>query len=159
MPDPQAAGGTIEELVPPPDMHPDAQEVWRIVTPDLVDAKVLRPSDLPLLGEFCESLALAARNRLMADAAEVRLVAAMEAGPDEGEGSKDFTARLDMWSQMQKRHRTAHLQYAKLAISLASEFGISPVARVRLGLAKIQGTSLLASLDRRMQGDADAGAS
>ena len=42
-----------------------------------------------------------------------------------------------------KRARTAWLQSVRAAASLSADLGLGPVARVRLGLAKVEGASLL----------------
>lgn len=152
MPDPATAGGTIVELERPDVLTDDAVVVWEQVVPDLVAAKVLREQDLVLLIEFCEQVGMARRARERLVAMQVELDRAMEDGPQPGEEPKDYIARVDAWSQAVKRERSSYVALMRLAYSAASEFGISPVARVRLGLFKVQGASLLDALSKAREG-------
>lgn len=128
-PDPAEAGGTIRQaqLDPPVPLSDTAQEVWDVLVPDLAGTGVLRESDAVLLTELVEAIALSRwfRQELQA---EMR-----NGGADTPEA---------------KRLRAGWAQAAKLAWSMAAEFGVSPVARVRLGLAKVQGASLLAVMEQ-----------
>ena len=107
-------------MEPPADISEAAREMWDLITPDLVEHKLLKPSDLPLLIEMVEALALAKRFR-------ERLLTEMDGMNDPAEV---------------KRLRTAWVDALRSASSLAGDFGIGPVARVRLGLTKLQGASL-----------------
>lgn len=149
VPDPQNAGGTLVALDPPEDLTPAALQVWNVVIPSLLEARVLRPEDIILIVEFCEVIAMARKHRADMDTWIKHLEQAYEDGATDFEEPKNFLARLEMMSQRVKKDRTGYHQAMRLGVSLASEFGISPVARVRLGLAKVQGASLLAVLDRR----------
>lgn len=125
--DPADAGGTIDHLDPPAELTDEALEVWQTILPPLIESKVLREDDLPLTIELCESIALA----------------------------KEFRTRL--WQELKglndpdevKRLRTSYNQMLSASTSLASEFGLSPVSRVRLGLTKLQGQSLLDAIGDR----------
>lgn len=149
-PDPGSAGGTLVALEPPIDLTPGALAIWTVVLPPLLEARVLRPDDIVLLIEFCETIAMARGHRLSITYWQKVIDDAEEHGATGMEEPKDFLARLEMMSMRVKRERAGYHAAMRLGVSLASEFGISPVARVRLGLAKVQGASLLDSLDRRV---------
>ena len=120
--DPGDAAGTIVDMPPPPELTDAAKQIWDITIPSLIQAKVLRPEDVPLLIEFAEAMASARAFRHELKVEEDTY----------GLGSIEA-----------KRLRTGYIQMLKVATSLASEFGISPVARVRLGLMRAGGASLL----------------
>lgn len=132
--------GTAESVVlmePPEDLTPEAARIWEEILPDLIAAKVFRPSDGILLSELCSTLAMARGFRAEIAKLQEEHALALE--------SRDFEG-ADSLSQMIKRARSGYLQSLKAAMSIAGEFGISPVARLRLGLMQIQGNSLLGAL-------------
>lgn len=128
--------GTGGAIAPPEDLSPGAIEVWNMLVPDIAQTGVYRESDEILLSELCESLALARHFR--------RALQPIIAGGE-----------LD--SPEAKRLRSGYRESMQTAMSIAGEFGISPVARLRLGLMRVKGTSLLDALEnRRRQRDAGA---
>jgi P27 family predicted phage terminase small subunit len=147
--DPSLANGDITELDAPADLSKEALEVWDVIVPDLIEHKLLRASDVPLVIEFAEAIGHARKFRKMMDMWQDALDEEVNRGIQIGEDPKDFYERINMLSQAIKRERAGYVATLKAGMSLASEFGLSPVARVRLGLGKLQGQSLLAALDQR----------
>jgi P27 family predicted phage terminase small subunit len=148
-PDPALAAGNITELVAPEDLTKEARDVWAVVIPDLIEHKIIRMSDVPLLIEFVEAIGHARKFRVQMDLWQDMLDKELEDGCPPNTEPKDYYERLSLISQSVKRERAGYIATLKAGMSLASEFGISPVARVRLGLGKLQGQSLLAALDAR----------
>ncbi len=109
-------------VLPPEIMSPSGAAVWDVLLPDLISTGVFRSSDRLLLLELCEALG---------EAQEFRRQLRTE--PDKG-------------SPEAKRLRTGYLQQMKLVMQISAEFGISPVARLRLGLMRVQGATLLGAL-------------
>lgn len=146
LPDVTAAGGTLVSLETPAGMSPIAVQVFELTAPSLLKHQVIREEDVFLLVEFCEqmSLAIEARKRME------RWVAindeAQENGRLDEESQRDYIERLYQCSQMVKHERAAYTQLMKLALTVAGQFGLSPVDRVRLGLYKAHGQSLLEAL-------------
>jgi phage terminase small subunit len=109
-------------VLPPEVMSPNGAKIWSRLLPDLIGTGVFRESDGLLLVELCETLA---------EAQEFR---------------RALRDEEDKSSQEAKRLRSGYLASMKLVMQISGEFGISPVARLRLGLMKVQGTTLLAAL-------------
>ncbi len=154
MPSPeQAAGGdAVLYVEPPADLTDRAREVWDVVVAPLCETKTIKAEDVVLLIEFCESLGMARHFRKTADAMAIEYDKAYDAGPEVGEETKDWIARLELMSGQVKRARAGYVQTVKVAQSLAGDLGMGPVTRVRLGLAKVQGMSLLDVLQQRRNG-------
>lgn len=116
---------------PPDDLPPAAAEIWAALVPELDKLKVYRPQDRFLLGELCFALAMAQSFRR----AFTRLI-------EDVDVSVDAAGAPEM-----KRVRTGYVESVDLARKLAADLGIPTVERVRLGLATLQGNSLLAGLE------------
>ena len=123
-------------IVPPELLTEGGMDVWNAVIPDLVNSGVFRSSDALMLVEMCEMLSQAQRYRRRSQEIMDRLDMAIDEGNLESEV---------MFDAMLKRTNTAHEKALTLALRMATEFGISPVARVKLGLARVKGASLLSS--------------
>lgn len=132
---------------PPDDLTPEAARLWRVLIPDLVGQKVYRESDGVLLSELVSALSMAREFRGEIDLLRPELTAAYE--------RRDFET-ADVLSGTLKRARTGYREMMQTAMSIAGEFGISPVSRLRLGLTQLQGASLLASLGGSTGGGAPA---
>lgn len=146
-PDPRMAGGTLSALTPPPSLSEGAREVFEAITPVLLDSKVLREDDLPMLEQCCEAWAMARYyrtrtwmliERLDKADAQVHLLS--------GDELRDQLAEVEMFDGSLKRARAGWNQATILATRLSAELGLGPVARVRLGLARVQGQSLIEAL-------------
>lgn len=124
-PPPESSGVPLGP--PPEDLPPRAAEIWDELVPELDKLGVYRPQDRFLLAELCFSLALA-------QAFRNSWTRHLE--------STDDASTLEM-----KRLRTGYVEALDLARKLAADLGIPTVERVRLGLAKLQGASLLAGLE------------
>jgi hypothetical protein len=122
------AVGALQEHIDPPDiLTEEAHPYWVIMSDALVDARVLREEHIPMLIEACEAFALAAATR-------EQLWDAIKSGEE-----PKYVGKL----------RTNYVSISGLAKGYAAEIGISPVAQVRLGLLKAQGSSILDALDKR----------
>lgn len=124
-------------VTPPEEISEAGAAIWNVLLPDLIGMGVFTMSDAFLLFELCETLASAQEFRREAGQLQRRLTAADEA--DDVVLAEHLSGRL-------KRARAGYLQSMKLVMSIAGEFGVSPVARLRLGLMKLTGNSLLAAL-------------
>lgn len=114
-----------EALIPPPaQLSLKARDKWNAIMSDMASMRVYKSSDIIMLTELCECLAMLERFRM-------RLVAL----PDSDLGSPEG-----------KVLRTGYAEYFRIANSLADNYGLGPVARMRLGLLKIHGTTLLEKL-------------
>jgi hypothetical protein len=161
--DPRQAGGSLTALETPASLSPRGALMWEVIAPPLLEAKVLREDDVPMLIECAETFAASVyfRDRMWA------LVEKQERLDNEGlDGLEpdELTAKLreiDMIDQQVKRARAAWLQALTAAQRLSDGLGLGPVARVRLGLAKVQGLSLVEELQRMSEkaGGSDAGQS
>lgn len=136
--------GDIVAMDPPDDLSADGALVWNVLLPDLIGSKVFRLSDALLLSELCESLGMArAFRREIAllvpkmDEAYRKIEAA-----EPGEAFREAVDFAEFVGAALKRARTGYRQMMQTAMSIAGEFGISPVARLRLGLMKAHGAKL-----------------
>lgn len=110
-----------ESLIPSPaQLSLKARGKWDIIMSDMASMRVYKASDVIMLTELCESLAMLERFRM-------RMVAL----PDSQLGSPEA-----------KVLRTGYAEYFRIANTLADNYGLGPVPRMRLGLLKIHGTTL-----------------
>lgn len=137
--------GDIVTMLPPDDLSDDAKALWEAILPDLIKLKVFSVSDAPMLAELCSSLAYARGFRVEMDALTAELGKLGEAGL----GTIEEIERYDMLSLTLKRARSGYTQMMRVAMNLASDFAISPVSRLRLGLMKAKGSSLLGILGQK----------
>jgi phage terminase small subunit len=146
--DPSAAGGYITEIEPPEDLSEEGLHYWNLITPELVAGRVLRADDIPLLVECCEAWAFVRTFRKALRDALDRYEQALALPAPQGdlEAMKAHDALLEMRSAEVKRTRAGWTQAYKAALSASGDLGLGPVARVRLGLAKVQGASLLGQI-------------
>lgn len=116
--------GTAGALPTPPEelSHP-AQVIWDGILPDLIAAGCFRDSDGFMLVELVETWAEAKAYR------------------------RQRVALGDPGSAEDKRLRIGYENGMALVLKISSEFGISPVARLRLGLGTLKAATLLSALD------------
>lgn len=136
--------GDIVAMAPPDDLSEDGALVWNVLLPDLIASRVFRLSDALLLSELCESLGMARGFRRSIAELQTNEIEALRklAGAEPGEPFREAAAYADFIAANLKRARTGYRQMMQTAMSIAGEFGISPVARLRLGLMKAQGAKL-----------------
>lgn len=120
-------------IEPPAELTPEARAYWEKVIPDLAEMGVYVDSDVFLLTEMAENYAMAVRFRRQVTKLQTDLEAA----------DTDDLDRLELLSGQLKRARAGYLQHQKMLWSMAAEFGTTPTSRVRLGISKLQGASLL----------------
>lgn len=129
--------GTVVAMDAPDDLTDEAKMIWDTLLPDLIALRTFVESDALLLSELCAELATARAFRRQVETLEPDFDAALR--------EKDFE-RADALSGMLKRARTGRRQAMQTVLAIAGEFGITPAARLRLGLMKAQGSSLLGLL-------------
>lgn len=159
-PDPSMAGGTLKEIEVPATLSPGGVEVWGLIVPPLLGAGILREDDLVLLVECAETWAASEHFRkrmweLLDEQAEIDRKLADTSGMDADE-LKLLYARDEAQEGRVKRARVGWMQSLQRAQSLSADLGLGPVARVRLGLAKVQGLSLLEMLQQSANGNTPA---
>ena len=142
--------GIADGLSRPADLSPDAEGVWDVLLTDLVAMGVFREADSIILTELCEMIVEAKKLRFRMHNPPERWYR-LETGLSKDERDEfdlqyehiqDQLAEMWMLSNTYKRLRVAYLQTMRSLKSLVDEFGITPVARLRLGLLQLQGQSL-----------------
>lgn len=131
------------------ELTPEGADAWAILLPDLINSGVFRKSDALMLVELCEMLGAAKAYRAEIRRLQPQLKRMDQESCDPSRPAEERSAAADAAEYLSgriKRARTAYLQTVKQAQSLAAEFGVSPVARIRLGLMRLQGSSLLQAL-------------
>lgn len=118
---------------PPPDLLPEAQEMYRRVLEELMP-RGLREADLEAVAMLCHSASLhyEARRRI----AEMGLIIEGPRGP--------------MVNPLVKVARDE----AAIYLRLANEFGLTLAARLRLGLMQLAGESIVSSLNADLDAQA-----
>ena len=121
----------VEESLQPPEGLPEAAHgLWRIAVDELCSLRTLHASDLPLLEMMVTSAYRHRQARAQIDALGMHVKG--QRGP--------------MVNPLLKVERDEAASYLRLAETL----GLTPVARLRLGLIKLAGASLLASIDAEL---------
>lgn len=125
-------GDTLICQDPPYDLSDEAQIYWDAAVPELVRAGMFQDSDRYALASMCEyhSQELA-YTEAWKDACE--------ADPLDGGGILGPRAREARLGQKQAR---------ELLIRMGQEFGLTPVARLRLGLGTIKAATLMEALNQ-----------
>lgn len=159
-PDPSMAGGTLTEITVPATLSEGGAAVWELIVPPLLGAGILREDDLVLLVECAESWAASEHFRqrmwdLIEEQEQIDRQLADTSGMD-GDELKILWAREEAQEGRIKRARVGWMQSLQRAQSLSADLGLGPVARVRLGLAKVQGLSLLEMLKQHAEGNTPA---
>lgn len=144
--DPSQAGGYIVAFEPPDELSKGGRDIWETITPELVKGRVLRMDDIPILIEACEAWALTRTFRRQLWKAVQMYEEVAENEPKDPAEFEAWSAKLDAASAVVKRTRSAWVAAYRVASSAAGDLGLGPTARVRLGLAQVQGQSLLESL-------------
>lgn len=139
--------GTPGAVARPADLTPAAAHIWDVLLADLTEMGVFRPADELILVEVCEMLQEAKRLRKAIDQPGDRWIyLEKDISPDERQellAQPELLAELWPASGAYKRLRTAYLQTMRTLKSYIDEFGVTPVARLRLGLLQLQGASLM----------------
>lgn len=159
-PDPSMAGGTLSEIPTPATLSPGGSEVWDLIVPPLLGAGILREDDLVLLVECAETWAASEHFRKrMWDLLDEQKEIDRQLADTSALSSDDLRillARDEAQEGRVKRARVGWMQSLQRAQSLSADLGLGPVARVRLGLAKVQGLSLLEMLKQNASGNTPA---
>lgn len=119
-----------EALQPPATLPDGASDMWRVAIEELVALRTLHESDLVLV----EMMIVAAYRHRQAQAIIDK----------SGLGVRGL--RGPMVNPFLKIEKDEAASY----IRLAEELGLTPVARLRLGLIKLAGASLLAGIDEEL---------
>lgn len=139
--------GMVDAIARPADLTPQAAYIWDVLLEDLTSMGVFRPADALILVEVCEMLQEAKRLRKALDKPPSNWIyMEKDLHKDEREElSLDPDALDDLWpmSGSYKRLRASYIQTMRLLKGYIDEFGITPVARLRLGLLQLQGAGLM----------------
>jgi len=127
-----AIAGTPEQfaLAPPETLPEGAHGMWRVAVEELCSLRTLHLSDLPLL----EMLVIAVYRHRQAQA-QIEQLGILVKGP-----------RGPMVNPFIKVERDE----AATCLRLAETLGLTPVARLRLGLISLAGQSILAGIDAEL---------
>lgn len=143
--------GLVDGISRPADLSDDASAIWDVLLDDLTAMGVFRPADAIVLTEVCEMVVEAKKLRYRMQNPPENWY---RFEPDLTQSEKDEFALqedhiadwlADMWylSQTYKRLRVSYLQTMRSLKSWIDEFGVTPVARLRLGLLQLQGANLM----------------
>lgn len=143
--------GSVVWMEAPEDLSETAVEFWNLLLPDLIALKVFQASDAALLSELVEGLAMAKEFR-----GEIQTLQEVqrERGKPTSAWSAEEWEAYEIISASLKRARTSWRQTMQTVMSISGEFGISPVARLRLGLMAKDGAK---ALHEMFGGGEDAG--
>lgn len=123
----------IESFAPPASIPADVHDVWRAIVSDLGGANHMRESFVPALTAYCQAVhvhALASAN--------IQQFGVLVKG-QHGQPVPNPLIRV------QKDAAATMLRYAET-------LGLTPAARIRLGLMEITGMSLLSTLNASIDG-------
>lgn len=120
----ERTGTTLLPLTPPEELSAEAQVLWDAILADQMQSGMYQNSDRFMLVELVEMLAEAKAFRRALRACDDRA------------GSQARYLRIGYEKCMM------------MALKISAEFGISPVARLRLGLGQIKAQTLLEALDQ-----------
>jgi P27 family predicted phage terminase small subunit len=122
------------EAFPPPATLPsEVHEVWRAVVSDLGGANHMRPSFIPAITAYCEAVYVHAQA-----SANIQQFGILVKG-------QNGVPIANPLLRVQKDASATMLRYAET-------LGLTPAARIRLGLMEITGASLLSSLNTILDG-------
>lgn len=146
VPDRNPPGEVIDIGRPDELLSEGGRDVWDAIVPTMAASGALMTTDLPMLVEMVEALAIAKAYR-------EALQEGMERGIAE-ERSRDGTPFTQdfMGSPTEKRLRSGYIAAIGAAEKLAVEFGVTPTARARLGIAATQAKSLIEALSEGAEG-------
>lgn len=121
------------EAFPPPKTLPDAvHEVWRAAVADLGGANHMRSSYEPVLSAYCQAVYIHAQA-----GANIEQYGVLVKGPNGPIPNPLIKVQKDAAATM--------LRYAET-------LGLTPAARVRVGLMEVTGMSLLAGIGQALEG-------
>lgn len=123
----------VESFPPPETLPAEVHDVWRAVVADLGGANHMRPSFLPAITAYCDAVYVHAQ--ASAHIAQIGILV-------KGANGVPITNPL---LKTQKDAAATMLRYAET-------LGLTPAARIRLGLMEITGASLLSTLNSALDG-------
>jgi phage terminase small subunit len=139
--------GTVVAIRQPHGLSPGAAAAWKALVPSLAGSGALVPGDHVLLIEMVETLALAQQYRQ-----------AIREGNERGT-SVEYTRSGTPYtvpylgSAEDKRLRTAYVQVMGVVERLASEYGMTPTARARIGVSRRGAETLLDVVQAAMEAE------
>ena len=117
---------------PPPEVPAEVHEVWRAAVADLGGANHMRASYIPALAAYCNAVYVHAQA-----IANIQQYGVLVKGPNGPITNPLLKVQKDMAATM--------LRYAET-------LGLTPAARVRVGLMEVTGMSLLAGINAALDG-------
>jgi P27 family predicted phage terminase small subunit len=131
LPAPVVVGERVDQLEPPADLPEEAREAWREVVPKLSESGLLQGVDrLALELMFTQYARAKQAGRVVAEQGHVAL------------GS---TGQITEHPSMATERNATNL-FAKFM----EQYGLTPVARTRLGLAELERVSLAKQMEREL---------
>jgi len=130
IPEPLIVKGRLANNItvePPDDLPPDAKDLWRTVVPSLLEVGILDAVDLPAMEAMCTQWAYGKQ--------------ASRVVSEKGVLARGASGQI-MEHPALGTVRKSHEMFARFA----AEYGLTPSARARLGLAHMQGRALQAEL-------------
>lgn len=122
-----------EEFPPPETLPVEVHEVWRSIVADLGGSNYMRTSFVPAVTAYCEAVYLHA-----AASANIHEFGVLVKGPMGGPVPNPLI-------KIQKDAAATMLRYAET-------LGLTPAARIRVGLMEVTGMSLLSGLNSVLDG-------
>lgn len=122
-----------EPFPPPATLPKEVHDVWRAIVADLGGANNLRESYLPALTAYCDAVYVHAQA-----SANIQRIGILVKGAN-------GVPMANPLLRIQKDASATMLRYAE-------SLGLTPAARIRLGLMEITGMSLLSTLNNSLDG-------
>jgi P27 family predicted phage terminase small subunit len=131
---PGASAVSLPESFPPPAELPvQVHDVWRAAVADLGGANHMRDSFMPALSAYCNAVYIHAQA-----AANIQEYGVLVAGPN----------GMPIANPLLKVQKDA----AATMLRFAETLGLTPAARIRVGLMEVTGMSLLAGINQALGG-------
>lgn len=129
----EAALLPVEDFPPPSTLPVEVHDVWRSIVADLGGSNYMRQSFVPAVSAYCEAVYLHA-----ASSANIHEFGVLVKGPMGGPVPNPLI-------KVQKDAAATMLRYAET-------LGLTPAARIRVGLMEVTGMSLLSGLNNILDG-------
>lgn len=128
----------VDEFAAPATLHPKAVVVWNEIVPDLVEVGLVRTIDATVLEALCTHVAIArvATERL-------------------GDDLDDYLDVTEKGTPVVSPHFRVFRDSWAAAVKLAEQYGLTPIGRLRLGVAALKQKTLAEELRAALDGDED----
>ncbi len=151
---PSAAGGSIVEVPPPPDLDERATAYWNLYAPALIELRVLRPEDMPRLRRLCQATASADEAFEEMTRARQRYAELVEVDTS-GMTDRQLAGHSRACDRLSAAIKRANGQYRDadtMAYKSEQALGVGVVARAKLGVVHLTGMSLAEQINNGLLG-------